>query len=312
MKMKLPIADFARFTDDIPECVDVDKEAYQELAATRSRRQYTVGNSVADVAVDWTGYFQARKRRRANSSIDVEVKGLRGDAAFDLLWVYFSEIFLIINLAAPGAMSYLKVSPSSPSRRETLFLDGYVFDRAWSDSKLGIAPTISPLSFGDVAIWYDSLRIGVKQLASSRVETALFSLLHACHLSTTIEPAEALWLALGLESLYQVPTALSFSVLSYRVASLFQLDAPTTSDLKKRLRIFFDVRNAFAHGGASILHPVGSAELDSDVEALRGDLIEPSFAGFHVLTATLQQFVRHRWVDMQFHETCSGVTPKAG
>lgn len=319
MKIRVSLVSGARGTDD-RHTIDPDRDVLTSLPALFSKRTYVVGRRRLVVKANWRKYAR-RPERPKDISIRLDVAHVprRSGAEFaaDLAEVYLSELFLVANVASPGVISNFDavletLDPQLTVRRRLAQMDGYVFDRAWWDSIVGTPPPVGSLAVGDVLAWFDRLQIGSRQIAVAPIEKALFNTLHACRLAALMEPSAILSLAQAMEALYRVPTALSFSFLTNRVASLFNLTSPKTEALRKRLRMFFDARNSLVHGGAPQLHPVGSAYLSEGVEEFREQWFEAVFIGIHIVLATVQEYVRRNWRDVDYREQPEGIPALAG
>lgn len=88
----------------------------------------------------------------------------RGDAR-DLpafVELFFHDVFLIMNIAAPGSFGGVIAT------KNELMLDARLF----------LYAGLAPLPLPDVVAWYDALGIGTAQIAESAMARALFHLLH--------------------------------------------------------------------------------------------------------------------------------------
>jgi hypothetical protein len=122
-----------------------------------------------------------------------------------------------------------------------------------------------------------------------------------------LEPTAIIWLAQSLESLYDVPAALSFNFLSSRILKF--LDGPPAMQkrIRKRLRELYDTRNSFAHGGAPVIHPIGNEVLDPTIESYRAQWIEQSTFGATLILATIQKHILNQWSEIRYDEQYYGV-----
>jgi hypothetical protein len=82
--------------------------------------------------------------------------------------LFFHDLFLLLNLAAPGSFGGTISVTGGELRVRELTFSPYVFD---------CLREMKPLPLAKVTAWYDSLGIGTQQLATSGVATALFQLL---------------------------------------------------------------------------------------------------------------------------------------
>lgn len=218
------------------------------------------------------------------------------------------EIFLVANLSCPGSFnlfrSYIRnrsLDPMKDSMAQTeLELSEYVFENAWHEGQGHKWLGVGFLPFADVLHWYNSLEVRGKGAATNDIERALFSLLHLGRASF-LEPTAVLWLASALEALFDTPNGSSFSFLCKRIALLHDLGPANTNELKRRLRAFFDVRNAFAHGGSSVLHPLAD-DRDSQVQSKHSELLEVTNFASAVLLGSVQELIRRGWKGMTFQE----------
>jgi hypothetical protein len=217
------------------------------------------------------------------------------------------DIYLIANLASPGCFnlhrSYIRDTTRDPAKdplaQTELELSEYVFETAWHEARTFEWLKVGFIPFGIVLGWCERMQLYGKSSATTDVERALFSLLYLGRASF-MDPSAALWLASALESLFDTPSGSSFSVLCHRVAILLGLSKDELSELRRRLRKFYDIRNAFVHGGARILHPL--ADDDEVVEAEISNLIETTNFAAAVLIGSIQELIRRDWHGMVFRE----------
>lgn len=234
-----------------------------------------------------------------------EIRNYSGESELHRLLI---EIYLVANLSCPGAFnlyrSYIrnkKLDPmKSPLAQTELELSEYVFETAWHEGKKHKWLGVDFLPFDTVLSWYNSLEIREKNLATNDLERAIFSLLHLGRTSF-LEPTSVLWLASALESLFDTPSGNSFSYLCKRIAALHELGATETNELKRKLREFFDVRNAFAHGGSSVLHPLAD-DRESEVQSEQSELLSVTNFASAVLLGSIQELIRRGWKGMKFEE----------
>ncbi|MGL4231852.1 MAG: hypothetical protein ACRCWJ_10845 [Casimicrobium sp.] len=260
--------------------------------------------SNADIAA-----FEFEQAHACNVEI-VETKERVSAFVFDYpLLRTLHEIFLISNLASPGAFnlyrSYLRDPALDPAKnplaQTELGLSEYLFENAWHEARDAPWLKIDFIAFDQVRNWYLSLGIKSKNVSSSPVERALLALLHLSKIEFS-EQTATLWIASALESLFDTPSGGAFSFLCARVASLLDLNAAETSDLRKKLRSFFDIRHAFVHGGSDIWHPVVVYDNDKKAQQVMSTLISHNGFACSVLIACLQELVRRNWKGMRFDE----------
>ncbi|PLK49096.1 hypothetical protein C0V76_07795 [Uliginosibacterium sp. TH139] len=221
-------------------------------------------------------------------------------------------LFLVANLATPGSFnlyrSFIRDTERDPTKdslaQTDLELSEYVFENAWHEAQTYPWLKVGFLPFDQVAAWLESLNIKNKNVATTDLDRALFSLLYLGRASF-MDPTAAMWIAAALEALFDTPSGSSFSFLCARISALFSLKDPEAIDMKRRLRAFFDLRNAFAHGGARI-HHILADDRDKAVEGDIGRLLEVTGFASAVLIAAIQELIRRDWKGMSF---CEQIVP---
>lgn len=88
------------------------------------------------------------------------------NAAASYVELFAHDLFLILNLAVPGAFS---------GAVNGMRFDARVFEYAWVTAARNDWPWVDTVPLEDVLRWYP---LGTKQIATSGTETALFHLLH--------------------------------------------------------------------------------------------------------------------------------------
>jgi hypothetical protein len=111
-----------------------------------------------------------------------------------------------------------------------------------------------------------------------------------------------LWLAQCLESLFDVPTALSRKILQERAFALLGLPA-NVKRVAKHLGEFFEARNSLAHGGADVSHPAGGWLSDATLEQFASKWMRPAEFASSVIVATLQHHAKNNWQELAWSES---------
>lgn len=218
------------------------------------------------------------------------------------------DLYLMANLASPGSFnlyrSYLRDTTKDPAKdplaQTDLELSEYVFETAWHEARTFEWLKVDFVPFKAVVAWCESLELSGKSVATTDVERALFSLLHLGRASF-MEPSAVLWLASALEALFDTPSGGSFSFLCQRAAILLDLKKEEVTELRRRMRQFYDIRNAFVHGGARILHPLAD-DRESVVQAETSDLLSTTNFAAAVLIGSVQELIRRNWRGLSFSE----------
>jgi hypothetical protein len=211
------------------------------------------------------------------------------------------EAFLVANISTPGAFSAPRVEMEHEGRRVShRALNALFFEDSEYKAHENGWPNITPQPIERVAKWFEDLGVGTQQIASTKIAKALFSTLHVSQMAAT-EPAAVIWVSQCLESLYSVPTSLSFNYLVDRSQKL--LGAPSRSSwARTEWRKFVDARNAFAHGGAEVVHPMANEVLEPRVQDFMWTWLDPCDFASSVVVATLQQYAFHRWRDVRWED----------
>jgi hypothetical protein len=230
-------ADLEAITNEADRAV---RTAAKELLRERRYLPPYGGQAALRVSAEWKG----------DAAIRLRVDGAtRESEARSIADFYAHELFLLVNLAVPGALGV-----ASPQ------LDAYVFEVAWVAAARNGWPAIAPLPLARVVAWYDGLQLGTAQLATTPVARALFALLRLARLDPS-EPAALLLLGHALSAL--------------------RVDEP-------RLAHFFALRTAAVDGSAAATHPMQDESLDGRIEDLDRETIEAADLASSVLVAAVQ------------------------
>lgn len=188
--------------------------------------------------------------------VAVEVRGdLDARDAPAYVELFFHDLFLLLNLAAPGSFGGTISITGGALRVRELQFDPRVF---------AYAKPLATLPLEEVIRWYDGLGLGTQQLATDGVATALVQLLH----------------------LSRAPEREEDSILRLAVAA----DAlAKRAEVPRRL---FELRDELAHGRTPIIHPMYDDALDPRVEDLTREWIEVADAAAHVVIGALQERIR--------------------
>jgi hypothetical protein len=169
--------------------------------------------------------------------------------------LFFHDVFLLLNLAAPGSFGgTISISGGELRVRELTF-DPRVFADAGE---------LATLPLADVVRWYDGLQLGTQQLAMGGVATALVQLLHLAR-GPEREEESVLRLAIATEALVGRSAA---------PARLFEL------------------RDDIAHGRVPMIHPMHDDALDPRVEDATAEWIDVADAAARLVIGALQARVK--------------------
>lgn len=171
--------------------------------------------------------------------------------------LFFHDVFLLLNLAAPGSFGGTISITGGELRVRELELDPRVFASAGPFEALPLA---------DVVRWYDGLQLGTQQLATSGVAIALVQLLH---LSRGPEREE--------DSILRLAAATE--AMGGRAAA------------SRRL---FELRDDIAYGRLPVIHPLHDDALDPRVEDATREWIEVADAAAQAVIGALRSGVAGR------------------
>ena len=167
--------------------------------------------------------------------------------------LFFHDVFLLLNLAAPGSFGGTISITGGELRVRELTFSPRMFD---------YASGLARLPLDQVTRWYDALRLGTQQVATTGEAKALFQLLH---------------LARGEENEQE-------SVV--RLAS-----AAEALDGAKVPRLFA-LREQIASGRTPVFHPMHDEALDERVLDATREWIEITDAAATAVVTVLQERIR--------------------
>ncbi len=312
-----------QFGDHDEVILPSDQSVWHDVPRTFARRVYVNGTRTIRIEMDWseltsemeqlTKYTNAEFVKLSKSA---QKKAYGRNAAIlpyrisfngprpllpALMRYYLHEVFLIINIASPGAFRAYEVGFEDDRESKPFSLSAGLFEDAWLYSIDHGWPPIGLVSIDEVARWYHALLPDVSEIATTRLPKALFSLLHASDLSDA-EPTVVLWLAQCLESLFEVPNALSRNILQSRSFAL--LGSPDNKKaVSKTFQQFFEARNSFVHGGADVSYPGGDFLSDNVLERFMSKWLRPTEFASSIVVAALQQHAKHNWRELTWAES---------
>lgn len=215
---------------------------------------------------------------------------------------YLYDVFLIMNLAAPGSCSLdstiIRASGKSPI---TFSLPRYSFERLYLTDAEDVWPRVGWIPLDAVCGWFFSVRDGHSQVPRNDMEKVLFGLLHV--VTNGISPAAIVWLFNSLERLFDAKPGVNFSQLRDRISNLLSLHGNGAAAFRKNLSTMYGLRSAFVHGGLDVIHPMHSDWLDGEVLEQYGRLADSCTFGLSVLLASLQTVIENGWTSLKYQDT---------
>lgn len=254
--------------------------------------------------------FDRRERRgvRLHITLRPESEAARFPGrAEDLVQMFLHDIFLVINLAEPGACDFYNLTIELPRgvtdelgafRFQTpLRLSSFYFESTYERDEKREWPSGSTLEVSTVCKWYYSVRTSFAQLPHSRAERALFGLLHVARGSSDI--TGVVWLFYGLESLLATTPGQNFSALHQRICLLLCPNEKQAAYARRELRTMYDLRSSFVHGGLALIHPEHNNVVD-EIDKQSLEITETCRFGFAALVCVLQETIRRGWKEPKF------------
>ncbi len=230
-----------------------------------------------------------------------------GNLAQSLLDSFLYDMFLIMNISAPGSFGgrVRTRQLGQPNASVSEFsLYGGVYEVASLNLMEGRWPQCKFLPVSDVHQWFLSIRSGYAQLPKNRMEKVVFGLLHIA--VKTVSPEAIIWIFYCLETIFDTKVGENFRTLVERIGLLLK---PTPSELKRarqQLRNMYDIRSAFVHGGLDATHPMHNETLDRGIEKKFGDLMDASDLGISILLCSVQEVISRGWKEPIFEEVLRG------
>ena len=166
--------------------------------------------------------------------------------------VFFHDVFLLLNLAAPGSFGGTIATTGTGLQVRELTLSPRFF---------AYAADLERLPLERVMAWYATQTLGTRQIAADGVTTALFQLLHLARREED-ETDSILRLAAAAKA------------LSIRTGPMQQL---------------FELRDTIVSGRAPLIHPMHDDALDPRVEDATRAWIEVADAAASAIIRNLQE-----------------------
>lgn len=155
---------------------------------------------------------------------------------------YLFLLYLCINIAEPGAGGIAaEISALDSSKKESKNLGFYLTSEPFEHVDIPLRklsyPSFISLNFQETWNWLEKIGIMNQSVAESNIQRAIFAMLNYCQNDSYMYPTGLLWLSIGLEALYDLPSIGISSALRERV--FLTLGAPKNSKQIKRLTVDF-------------------------------------------------------------------------
>jgi hypothetical protein len=211
------------------------------------------------------------------------------------------DIFLMMNLAAPGSCDFYRASLLSDSSEIEISISNVNFEAALLATSDSGWPKIKMPELQRVVSWYRKVRQGTSQIPSSPLERALFALLHISIGDTS--PTTIIWLFYAFESLLQTSSGENFSAIVRRLSLLLEANGEEEKRIKKGMRKLYDLRSSIVHGGFEVIHPAHNEILDKRTDESFERIIVPANFGLSLLLGVFQRVIEQNLTSITFKES---------
>jgi hypothetical protein len=243
-------------------------------------------------------------RRSARNSITVTSTGKDSRRSINVAENVAHDIFLIMNIAAPGSCDFNRASLTGAPYEVELSLSNFYFEAALQLHLDDKWPPSRVMDLKKVIIWFDAVRDGPSQVPRNRMEKVLFALLHISKIE--VSPMVVIWIFYAFESLLETRVGENFSVIVSRLSLLLEASKEQSDLLRKKMRKLYEIRSAIVHGGFDVIHTMHDETLDGRVQDSFNRLIEATEFGYAILLVSLQKIIENGWRFPRFGETIGG------
>lgn len=249
------------------------KNAWKEIDQFLSEFSLTYGH----FKINWNRSIS--NETESSTQIIISTNKEHVDHYFELV---LCDIFLITNLASPGCFDLY----GSCFDSKILDLDGSRFESSWVYAKTSNVINIVSIPINKVLNWYKYLNIGTRQTANTKIEKALFAVLHYCDNSQYC-PSKMMWLRFALDALYD-------NLFSYEITKQLIKTGITPIEgfysVQTQLCRFYNVTDQFTTGKYNILHPLENDIIDRELDD-KWELMDLCRFALAIIIAKLQKEV---------------------
>ena len=221
------------------------------------------------------------------------------------------DVFLALNLALPGSCDFYLSTVTSNLEKfpDKVELSHHWFELSYANTYEGKWPASIQLPLPAVRDWLQQIRSGLAQVPNNQMEKVLFALWHICAASD-ISPPTVVWLFYALETLFDTQPGENLRALQRRISAMLSATEKDLKILKKELRVLYDLRSSFVHGGLEVIHPMHGTLLDPRADERYWRVAKPCEFGFSVLLRSLQEVIARKWYSVHYkEETIAGDAP---
>lgn len=227
----------------------------------------------------------------------------KSSASFRLANYYVENalyhIFSILNFAVPGSLSYFSIKLLEEEKDRIYQLSSSFMVAAWELSLEDQFLDIRPLNLQQTFDWYQSFQVGYRQIAKTNTERALFATINFL-IANSPTPANMIWLAHALESLYDSPKYNISKTLIGRIITFLDIPEKHHSLIKKIIKDFYKLRSEFVHGEIAISLPSMNDILEEEIMDYTERVTNISESVLAIIIATIQKMIINNWSKIEF------------
>jgi hypothetical protein len=288
------------------------KSAWKQVASILSSVEYDTRHGLINIYVDWEPAINRLtpplhvSEAQVQAIVKIANANLKKEASKNLarqyLEVFFCESFLAVNIAVPGTYNFYNTEIISSRKwySTKINLDSYAIESAIEFSKQIGWPVIKDIEVDVVYNWLKVLKIGITQVARSRIERVLIAFLNALHGNISI--TSILWLSHALEAFYDTPSIEVVKHFRNRAFKWLALPEHNKKAIKKEFDNFYSIRSAYAHGTFEITHTLCNEVIDKDVAVQMSKIYHANNFGLATLIASIQMLIENNCYDLDFEE----------
>jgi hypothetical protein len=215
---------------------------------------------------------------------------------------FLYEVFMIVNLAFPGAAEFLnfEILTLEGSSKQRLGLSAFYFSEWMIRTIEGKSPKAKALDLDHVIDWFGKVNPHVTQKAENSTQKALYATYQLCRSDGQID--FVLWFFNALESLLSTKVGENLSAIIRRTNVLLALNEKQRSHVQKTLRKLYDLRSSFVHGGYEAPHPLHRDPIDPRLNDDYMKMLSLSLDGFAILGSLLQALIEKQIPFVTFEE----------
>lgn len=304
---RVHIAAPQRFSDDHDDVIGPAYQAvWRDLSRYASSRRYHHNGVEVAIKMDWSVIARHmlddvrtfKRPGRMEQGVDVptvvvvkgsDVETVNRTTPSSIICYHIANVFLAMNLAAPGCASFQHCRTADGSPLE-VDLVGTDFELAWIASLGGVQPPISSMPLEQCFKWLAPLEQRFVSVARSQRERVAVSLLQLAGMECS--PQSAIWIWYSLETLFRTVPGSVFNQVRDQMCRVVGANDSQVSMLGHSLRPLYRLRSEFTHGKLPIIHPHFVDPIGTERNAEMDQYADAHNAGIHTLLACAQALAR--------------------